>query len=232
MIHPDRVFCLELRKLFGVLRYQVVILDDLVDPADFFSFLKPNICMVALNSSLESGRKFERVAMALKARQVLLFACIAERSLHGTRELIRRYDAVPFIHGISGIADLKIKIDEFIRTQRLPERSNALPAARDLRMKLSLRQRAIFHGSQRIAFSETEFRILCVLLKRPNQLLTRHEILQMCGLSTDLAERNVDVHISKIRRKLNGTGLEIQTIRHEGYCFSTETSPIQLEVLD
>jgi len=68
--------------------------------------------------------------------------------------------------------------------------------------------------------SATEFRLLVVLMQRPEHVLSREQLLdQVWGISAALDTRTVDVHIGRLRRILEtagGHGL-IRTVRGFGY---------------
>jgi two-component system phosphate regulon response regulator PhoB len=72
----------------------------------------------------------------------------------------------------------------------------------------------------------TEFRLLHYLMRRPERLHTRSQLLdQVWGQGVFIEERTVDVHILRLRKILKPYGLAdmVQTIRGAGYRF-TESS--------
>lgn len=73
-------------------------------------------------------------------------------------------------------------------------------------------------GPQCISLTPTEARVLEVLLRTPNDVVSRVELLRDAfNLTFSPGTNVVDVHISKIRRKLEGTGLRIEKARGTGY---------------
>jgi len=66
-----------------------------------------------------------------------------------------------------------------------------------------------------------QFALLRALVERPQRILTRDELLEYaCGPNADVFDRAVDVGISRLRRKLRGSGVElIRTVRQSGYMF-------------
>ena len=69
-----------------------------------------------------------------------------------------------------------------------------------------------------------EFRLLCVLIERPERVFSREQLLDMVwGHGVYVEERTVDVHMSRLRRALNQSeGPEkkpdiIRTVRGAGY---------------
>jgi len=66
----------------------------------------------------------------------------------------------------------------------------------------------------------TEFRLLCLLARRPGWVLTRQQILDAlhgdCYAATD---RAVDVQVMGLRRRLGAAGRYVETVRGVGYRF-------------
>jgi len=69
-----------------------------------------------------------------------------------------------------------------------------------------------------IPLTATEFRLLLQLAKSPGRVYSRQQLLDKAvGTDVIVIERNVDVHISALRRKLLDYGDRIVTIRGVGY---------------
>ena len=72
-----------------------------------------------------------------------------------------------------------------------------------------------------IDLTATEFKILYQIARQPGRAFTREQLLnRVIGEGVIVIDRNIDVHIRSIRKKLNGYGDMIQTIRGVGYRFS------------
>ena len=70
-------------------------------------------------------------------------------------------------------------------------------------------------------FTATEFRILAQLASNPGRAFTREQLLnRVVGKGVVIVDRNIDVHIRAIRKKLGDSGQLIQTIRGVGYRFA------------
>ena len=70
----------------------------------------------------------------------------------------------------------------------------------------------------------TEYRLLEVLLRNPDRVFERDQLLdRVWGRSTYIETRTVDVHILRLRKLLKPYGLDraIQTVRSVGYRFSS-----------
>jgi DNA-binding response OmpR family regulator len=72
-----------------------------------------------------------------------------------------------------------------------------------------------------IVCTATEFRLLQHLAKRPGRVYSRPQLLERAvGSDVIVVERNIDVHVSALRRKLKDYGSRIVTVRGVGYKFS------------
>jgi two-component system alkaline phosphatase synthesis response regulator PhoP len=72
-----------------------------------------------------------------------------------------------------------------------------------------------------VDFTPTEFRLLMVLAAHPGRVFTRDQLLNR-AMSPEAAvvDRNVDVHIRAIRKRLSACPALIETVRGIGYRFS------------
>ena len=75
-------------------------------------------------------------------------------------------------------------------------------------------------GGEDVLLTNTEFRILHFLARRPGWVFTRYQIVDgIRGENYPVTERAVDVQIVALRRKLGGFGGLIETVRGVGYRF-------------
>ena len=80
------------------------------------------------------------------------------------------------------------------------------------------RHQVLVDGAK-VELSATEFRVLCVLARKPGWVFTREQILDAIHGESHYAitERAVDVQIVSLRRKLGTAGQYIETVRGVGY---------------
>jgi two-component system OmpR family response regulator len=86
-------------------------------------------------------------------------------------------------------------------------------------LKLDLSKRTAWRGGQQIVLSPREFDLLRTLVTRAGQVISRTDLLrEVWSLDTDPQTNVVDVHVARLRKKLDGHGAPlIQTVRGEGY---------------
>lgn len=80
-------------------------------------------------------------------------------------------------------------------------------------------QRRVIRAGQEVALGPTEFRLLEHLMRHPGRVFSREALLnQVWGEDIHVEERTVDVHILRLRKRLNEHGSEIiRTVRSMGY---------------
>lgn len=74
--------------------------------------------------------------------------------------------------------------------------------------------REVIINSDKYSLSTREFQIFKVLSSCRGEVVAREELLK---IDESISTRNVDVHIVALRKKLDNTGILIQTIRGVGY---------------
>ena len=93
------------------------------------------------------------------------------------------------------------------------------------RLRLSAASRSAWVGEEPIEITSTEFDILDLLARAGGKVVTRD---QVCGIlyqrQATPFERSVDVHISRLRRKIEGAGVTIRSIRSVGYVLAEDES--------
>jgi two-component system response regulator MprA len=141
-------------------------------------------------------------------------------------------DAVPDrIAGLdSGADDYLVKpfdFDELLarvrallrRTQQLGD--EALGFA-DLQLDMGTRE--AYRAGRRIELTTREYELLVLFLRHPRQVLTRDQILDAIWGSAEIDSNAIEVHIGRLREKLEASGelRLIQTVRGAGYALRKE----------
>lgn len=71
---------------------------------------------------------------------------------------------------------------------------------------------------EEVELTRAEFRLLWALALTPGRVFTRDELVEhITAGETFISDRNVDVHVSSVRKKLAARGELIQTVRGVGY---------------
>jgi two-component system phosphate regulon response regulator PhoB len=81
-------------------------------------------------------------------------------------------------------------------------------------------------ADQSITLTMTEFKLLQYLVVHRGRAYTRNELLNaVLGQDAIVIDRNVDVHVATLRKKLGAYGNHILTIRGLGYKFRETPTP-------
>nr|WP_199047257.1 response regulator transcription factor [Dyella sp. ASV24] len=98
-------------------------------------------------------------------------------------------------------------------------------------LELDLVSHVAYRGGQPLTLLPTEYRLLEFLMRNSGQVLTRTMIFEtVWGFHFDPGTNVIDVHIARLRRKIDGTGQValIHTVRGTGYMIAAanETAPV------
>ena len=75
-------------------------------------------------------------------------------------------------------------------------------------------------SKRRVDLTASEFRLLHCLASQPGRVFTRDQLLnRVVGEDTFIDDRNIDVHVGAVRRKLGAHKYLVETVRGVGYRF-------------
>jgi len=84
-------------------------------------------------------------------------------------------------------------------------------------------KKRLFIDGLKISLTPHEYQIMLLLLKNPGKVFTREEILNYAWKENSyVLERTVDVHMTRLRKKLGEYGKYILSRSGHGYCFEIE----------
>ena len=112
------------------------------------------------------------------------------------------------------------------RLEVLLRRAQAQPRQTKLRvqdLELDLFTREVRRGGREIVLLPTEYKLLEFLMRNSGQVLTRTMIFEeIWGYHFDPGTNLIDVHLGRLRRKVDRPGLEplIKTVRGSGYALN------------
>lgn len=90
-------------------------------------------------------------------------------------------------------------------------------------LKIDAARHQVYINEEPVYFTATEFRLLYFLASHPGRVFTRDQLLsRVIGEDATVIDRNIDVHIRSIRKKLQDARHLIETIRGVGYRFVDE----------
>jgi two-component system response regulator CpxR len=139
---------------------------------------------------------------------------------------------------VDRIVGLEIGADDYLskpfnprellaRMRAILRRAAAAPARQDqtiLRvesLELNRSARTVLQNGKKIDLTDVEFALLEALMRAPGQVVSREEISEkVLGRKFHPFDRSLDMHVSRLRRKLNEAGAaedQVKTIRGTGY---------------
>lgn len=78
------------------------------------------------------------------------------------------------------------------------------------------------HGDARLDLRNRELRLLEVFARNPGQILSKSQLLdRLFSQEADVTENAIEVYVGRLRKKLHGAGVRIETVRGLGYRMET-----------
>jgi DNA-binding response OmpR family regulator len=220
MVDDDRGLCELVQEFLGREGYAVTAVHD--GASGLGAALEGNCDLVILDVMLPVLDGFAVLRQLRRQSTVpviMLTARAAEQDrIGGLGEGADDYLVKPFAAG-----ELLARIRAVLR--RTLQRSDLTPSAvrvGDLRVD-ALNRAVSFRGTP-IELTPTEFTILEVLMRAVGRIVSRDELSGVLyQRQTTPYERSLDVHVSHLRRKLEGAGwTAIRTVRGQGYICVTD----------
>ena len=81
------------------------------------------------------------------------------------------------------------------------------------------------HGGETVELRSRELRLLEVFARHPGQILSKSQLMdRLFSYDTAVTENAIEVYVGRLRRRIEGTGLRIETVRGLGYRIETGTA--------
>jgi two-component system response regulator CpxR len=181
--------------------------------------------LIVLDVMLPGGSGFEllkKLRKSASSKPVLLLTARGEvvDRLAGLEIGADDYLAKPF-----DPRELLARIRAILRRTRAAQES--VPQTNDVTVEdvsLSPSTRSVTFSGKQIELTSVEFNVLDILLRHAGKVVTREDLCKLAlGRPLSPFDRSIDVHVSKLRRKLSGgeeSESKIKTIRGEGYIYT------------
>jgi DNA-binding response OmpR family regulator len=93
----------------------------------------------------------------------------------------------------------------------------ALPAGRDLGLDIDRHAHRVSVDGRPVELSYREFELLAFLAEHPGRVFSRRQLVSSVWNGADVGSRTVDVHVRRLRMKLDRYAAGIVTVRNVGY---------------
>jgi two-component system response regulator CpxR len=185
--------------------------------------------LVVLDVMLPGGSGFE-LLKALRRQSPVPVLLLTARGEAIDRILGLEIGADDYLAKPFDPRELVARIRAIFRRTREPAPGDArvehdeLLVVGDIRM--SIGRRAVTCGNKPLELTSVEFNVLELLIRHAGSVVTREQIAEVAlGRPLSVFDRSVDVHVSRVRKKLgvlHGSDDLIRPIRGIGYFFAAE----------
>jgi two-component system phosphate regulon response regulator PhoB len=166
-----------------------------------------------------SGLEICRRLRARETTRTLPVIMLTARGEEGERVRGLSVGADDYVVKPFSVPELMARVRALLRRAR-PERVAVKLVAGEL--ELDRETRRVRRAHRDVHLGPTEFRLLEYLMEKPGRVFSRSQLLDsVWGMSAEIDERTVDVHIGRLRKAL-ARGDEddpIRTVRGSGYSF-------------
>ena len=166
-------------------------------------------------SGLEICRRFR----AREATRTLPVIMLTARGDEGERVRGLSVGADDYVVKPFSVPELMARVRALLRRSR-PERVATSLEAGDL--ELNRETRRVRRAGREVHLGPTEFRLLEYMMEKPGRVFARSQLLDnVWGISVEIDERTVDVHVGRLRKALTACQERdpIRTVRGAGYSF-------------
>jgi DNA-binding response OmpR family regulator len=110
----------------------------------------------------------------------------------------------------------------FRRTDAVNNSDSAVAIIKISGIELDIEKKRLFIDGERKDLTPIEFQLLHILLKNQGRIFARDQILDNVWKDVSVTERTVDVHVTRLRKKLGPYGKYLISRKGYGYCFEIE----------
>jgi two-component system response regulator PfeR len=188
--------------------YHIILLDVMIPKLDGFQLLE----------SLRSKKLTPVLMLTAKGGE--------QDRISGFKTGADDYLSKPF-----SMVELELRIEAILRRTKMLKPHNQTNIGTlskvvenaNLTISLNRKNGEVLVCNQNVQFTPIEFGLLYALIKEQGEVLSKAHLYQNILLREfSRYDRTLDMHISKIRKKITAAGIEvntIKTVRGQGYCF-------------
>jgi DNA-binding response OmpR family regulator len=181
--------------------------------------------LVLLDIELPDGSGFEILAHLQSKRKNLPVICLTGKKDFSSKVSAFSLGADDFVQKPFDHRELRLRVDSKLRKVDQNKVANDRIYIGDLTCILQEQRLRNNLDGRAIDLTSHEFRIFRLLAKTPNKIFTREEILDRIWTDTvSVTDRTIDVHISNLRKKIQGSQVTIETVIGAGYRIATKTN--------
>ena len=158
-----------------------------------------------------------QIIRALRRRSELPVIFVTARSSDINKVAGLQMGADDYVTKPFNPAELVARVQSVLRRSRGGGEDDATEAVAAGELKMNLRNRKAAIRGKEFALTPKEFDLLATFTRFINVTLDREKLLDLVWGTSFYGMRTVDVHIVRLRSKLEGSGLKIETVWGSGY---------------
>jgi DNA-binding response OmpR family regulator len=162
-----------------------------------------------------------QVCRAIRRRSDVPIILLTARSSDIDKIAGLRFGADDYVTKPFNPDELVARVDAVLRRARSDTRE---PVAEEIQLDglhLDLGRRSAALQGRDVPLTPREFDLLAAFARFPNVALDREQLLDLVWGTSFYAVRTVDVHVARLREKLKGSRLRIETVWGTGYRLAT-----------
>ena len=131
-----------------------------------------------------------------------------------------------FISKPVNVSTFRARIDARLKQREERKKRDLTLQKGNIRMSLTLQKGFIIREGKQLAINLTpvEFKLLFHFLRFEEQVFSRDQLLSsIWGNAAEVFDRTVDMHVSKLRRKITESDYKIQAVHGSGYRLTKTT---------
>jgi len=115
------------------------------------------------------------------------------------------------------------------RTKAVEKKEDTIDSTKKIvfgNITIDIEAKELLINDNRIVLTKTEFQLLTLLAKNPDKILSREEILDVVWHTPFISERTIDVHITRLRKKMGEYASVL--VNRPGYGYKFDTNEIKV----
>jgi two-component system, OmpR family, alkaline phosphatase synthesis response regulator PhoP len=197
---------------------------DTVNSAEEALMLKIDKYQLFLLDVMMKGMSGYKLADEIRKRKKIITPIIFITAKNSENDKLTGFSlgADDFITKPFSVKEIIARVKAVIR--RAESRSNKSPedVIKVAGIELDLEKKRLRIDGHREDLTPIEFQLLYMLLKNPGRIFDRDQILDFIWRDVSVTERTVDVHVTRLRKKLGDYGKYLVTRKGYGYCFEMD----------
>jgi len=213
------------------LKYQVYSATDAIEARRIALEHKPSLILLDIYMAGESGISLcERLRKDPQTQDIPLILMTA-RSAREVRVNAFTSGADDFIEKPFYMDELLARIDSKLRRSNEHKKgseSTTTYTYQDIKLDLETQKMSLMGQSTDI--SQTEFRVMCLLVRRSGELVKREDIEALIWENEKPITRSLDTHMAALRKILRNSSAELRAVYGQGYILDKRSNPVSKRI--